>query len=75
MVKKKDGCIRWCVDYRKSNAVTRKDTYPLPLPQAMYDKMGNSKIFSTIDLNKGYWQFAIKESDKCKTAFVDDEGL
>ena len=75
LVKKKDGTIRWCVDYRKLNAITRKDMYPLPLPQAIYDKMGNSQIFSTIDLNKGYWQFAIKESDKCKTAFIDDEGL
>ena len=59
LVKKKDGSIRWCVDYRKLNAITRKDMYPLPLPQAIYDKMGNSQIFSTIDLNKGYWQFAI----------------
>ena len=75
LVKKKDGSQRFCVDYRKLNAVTRKDTYPLPLISSIFDRMGKAKIFSTIDLHCGYWQFGIKEEDKMKTAFTDGHGL
>ncbi|HBK71150.1 MAG TPA: hypothetical protein DDZ39_05755 [Flavobacteriaceae bacterium] len=75
MVKKKDGTMRFCVDYRKLNTVTRKDTYPLPRIDEMLDKLNNSKFFTSLDLQSGYWQIEISEEDKYKTAFTTGEGL
>ena len=75
MVKKKDGSIRFCVDYRKLNEVTRKDTYPLPRIDEMLDKLGRSTIFTTLDLQSGYWQIEVEEEDKQKTAFSTGKDL
>ena len=75
MVKKKDGSMRFCVDYRKLNEITRKDTYPLPRIDEMLDKLGRSVIFTTLDLQSGYWQIEVEESDKPKTAFSTGHDL
>src|SRR5438132_14131958 len=70
LVPKKNSKNRMCVDYRKLNAVTERDNYPLPLINEVLETFGNAKYFSTIDLASGYWQIAMRESDKKKTAFI-----
>ena len=53
---KKDGGYRVCIDYRRMNAVTKKDRYPLPHIQDIFDTVGCGKIVTTLDLKSGYWQ-------------------
>jgi transposase InsO family protein len=74
-VKKKDGSIRPCVDYRKLNEVTEKDAYPLPRIDDCLDCLSGAKLFSTLDLQAGYWQIEVKEEDRPKTAFITRSGL
>ena len=74
-VMKKDGTIRPCVDYRKLNENTPKDAYPLPRIDDCLDSFENAKYYSTLDLQSGYWQIAMAEKDKPKTAFVTRSGL
>ena len=74
-VRKKDGTVRPCVDYRKLNEVTRKDAYPLPRIDDCLDSMSGAKLFSTIDLQSGYWQIGVRECDRPKTAVVTRSGL
>ena len=75
MVYKKDGTIRFCIDYRALNRVTQKDAYPLPLPDQVQDKLFGMKYFTKLDLNSGYWQIPVRESDKEKTAFSPGPGM
>jgi transposase InsO family protein len=75
LVKKKNGKIRPCVDYRKLNDLTKKDAYPLPRTQECLDAMSGSVIFSTLDMTSGYYQVPVKEQDRAKTAFVTKHGL
>ena len=63
LVQKKDGSIRFCIDYRKVNAVTRKDAYPLPRVDDTFDTLAGSSWFSTLDLKSGYWQVEVNPSD------------
>ena len=73
-VRKRDGSTRQCVDYRKLNEVTKKDAYPLPRIEDCLDCLGGANIFSTLDLQSGYWQIEIKEDDRPKTAFSTRTG-
>lgn len=75
LVKKKDGTIRFCVDYRKLNTVTIKDSYPLPRIDDILDQLSGNSWFSTLDLKSGYWQIKIAQKDKAKTAFSVGNGL
>ncbi|KAJ8770542.1 hypothetical protein K2173_018033 [Erythroxylum novogranatense] len=68
-VKKKDGSLRMCVDYRKLNQVTVKNKYPLPHIDDLFDQLQGTRVFSKIDLRSGYHQLRIKESDVPKSAF------
>jgi len=75
LVKKKDGTIRFCIDYRKLNAVTKKDSYPLPRIDDIFDQLAGNSWYSTLDLKSGYWQVKIRSEDKEKTAFSVGNGL
>jgi len=66
----KDGSTRFCFDYRKLNAVTRKDAYPLPNMADTFVKLDGATYFSSLDLKAGYWQISIHPDDMGKTAFV-----
>ena len=74
-IKKKDGSIGICVDYRKLNEVTLHDSYPLPKVQECLDALQGAKWFSTIDATSGFFQVQNHPDDMDKTAFVCDKGL
>jgi hypothetical protein len=74
-VKKKDGTLQMCVDYRLLNAVTIKNKYPLPRIDTLFDQLVGAKVFSKIDLHSGYHQIKIRPQDIPKTAFSTRYGL
>jgi hypothetical protein len=74
-LKKKDGSLRLCVDYRPLNAVTIKNKYPLPRIDVLFDQLAGAKVFSKIDLRSGYHQIKIRPCDIPKTAFSTRYGL
>lgn len=75
VVKKKNGDIRLCIDYRKLNLQTVKDAYALPNLEESFSALTGSKWFSVLDLKSGYYQIEMDEADKHKTAFVTPLGF
>ena len=75
IVRKKDGQIRMCVDYRKLNSRTVRDAYPIPRIEESLDALGKAKYFSSLDLMSGYLQVGMAEADQSKTAFTTPLGL
>ena len=68
MAPKKDGGYRFCLDYRKLNTITKKDSYPLPWIDDIFDLLNGACFFSSLDQAWRFWQIPIAESDKEKTA-------
>jgi len=75
LVRKRDGSVRWCVDYRPLNAVTVKDVFPLPLAEECTNTLAGNIWYSKLDANSAYWQVRIAEEDQKKTAFMTKYGL
>ena len=75
LVRKKNGKLRYCLDYRKLNQVTVKDAYPLLNISECLDSLGNAQFFSALDMSSGYYQIMIAEEDRPKTAFITKYGL
>ena len=74
-VPKKSGEIRLCIDYRELNKRTVKDAYPLPLVDEVQDRLSGCSIFTTLDLQSGYWQLPVHPADVQKTAFCPGPGM
>ena len=72
---KKDEQIRYCMDYRKLNSVTRKDALPLPRIASCIDQLRGTIFISCLDISSGYYQFQIHTDDRHKTAFLTKYGL
>ena len=75
LVEMKSGDLRFCVDYRRLNALTSKDVFPLPRIDDILDQLSGKCLFSTLDARTGYWQIKVHESSREKTAFVTMDGL
>lgn len=75
LVKRKDGQLRFCIDFRQVNSVSQAQANPLPRPDDILDSFSGAKLFSTLDLRAGYWQVSMNPVDKPKTAFTAPGGL
>lgn len=75
LVKKKNGEMRFCIDFRRMNKITKKDSFPMPLVADTLDALSETKYFTTLDLKSGYWQIAMHPSSRDKTAFLTPNGL
>lgn len=71
----KDGKLHFCVDYRKDNAKTVRDTYPLSRREECIDSLGAAIIFFKLGSNTGYWQIEIPEMDRERATFFSQHGL
>ena len=71
---KKDGTLRLCVDYRRLNAISQTNVYPMPRIDDLIDQLGQAQFLSTLDLTKGYWQVPMGKASHHKIAFVTPSG-
>ena len=70
LIRKRDGSVRWCIDYCKQNNVTKKDVYPLPCIEECLDTLAENTWFSKLDANSAYWQVNLRKEDREKTALI-----
>ena len=75
IVPKKDGSLRVCMDFRKVNAISQFDAYPMPRIDDLLERIGRAHYITTLDLCKGYWQVPLDEQSKAYTAFRTPMGL
>lgn len=75
LVPKKDGTLRFCVDFRRVNAQSKFDAYPMPRLEDLIERLGKATYITTLDLCKGYWQVPLTEETKPYTAFRTPQGL
>ncbi len=74
LIPKKDGSLRFCLDFRKLNSVSKFDPYPMPRVDELVEKLGKAKFLTTLDLCKGYWQVHLSPDSKEFTAFKTQFG-
>lgn len=72
---KKDGSWRFCIDYRKLNAATHAERWPLPHTESIIESLHGKKVFSSLDLASGFWQIAMSPEASVKAAFITKSGL
>ena len=75
VVRKPDGSVRYCIDFRRLNAKTVVDADPILNQEVILNKMGDDNLIYRIDLTKGFWQVPIREKYHKYTAFPTDQGL
>jgi hypothetical protein len=75
LVPKPDGSLRFCIDYRRLNAITVPDTYALPRMDECIDSLGDAVVFTTLDCNSGYWQIPVHPDARDKTTFTSHFGI
>ena len=75
LVNKKDSTTRMCVDYRRLNAASLSDAYPMPRIEDLIDGLGKAKFITTLELSQGYWQVPMAEEARHLTAFTTPFGL
>jgi Reverse transcriptase (RNA-dependent DNA polymerase)/RNase H-like domain found in reverse transcriptase len=75
LIPKPDGSIRFCIDYRKLNAATEKDSSALPRIDDCLNSLGGARYFTTLDSNCGYWKIGVAPADRDKTTFTSHRGL
>ena len=75
LVPKPGGGVRFCCDFRRLNSITKRNSYPLPSIDDIFDSMTGAKVFSTLDLRSGYWQIPMAEGSKEKSVFICHRGL
>ncbi|GFO25159.1 Pol polyprotein [Plakobranchus ocellatus] len=75
LVRKRDGSVRWRVDYRALNNITKKDVFPLPRFEECVDVLDGKLWFSKLDANSAYWQVRLDDESRPKTAFCTGRGL
>ena len=75
LVPKKDGSVRFCIDFRKLNKVTEFDAEPMPNMEEVINRMSGHKFFTKMDCCQGYWQVGLPDNCKYLTAFKTPKGL
>lgn len=75
LIQKPYGTLRFCIDYKKLNALTIRDSYPIPIIDEFKDTGRDAEVFSTLDMNFGYWKVPVNPSDRDKTTFICHYGL
>lgn len=75
LVPKKDGSVRFCIDFRALNKVTVFDSEPIPDTEELFCRLAGAHFFTKIDLSRGYWQIRVRPEDRHKTAFQTSLGL
>ncbi|XP_039350382.1 uncharacterized protein LOC120374581 [Mauremys reevesii] len=75
LVPKPDGSQRFCIDFRRVNAISKFDAYPMPRIDELLARLGEARYITTLDLSKGYWQIPLEPASREKTAFATPTGL
>lgn len=75
LVPKKDGTMRFCIDFRRVNAQSQFDAYPMPRLEDLIERLGKASFITTLDLCKGYWQVPLAKEARPYTAFRTPQGL